>query len=81
MSERLGNAWPVYLENGESSPGDQGDKHLEVTQDISTNWFVLLAIFFPSVTGIMTGANMSGTFLKDGVGTPRTYPYYPLQET
>lgn len=48
------------MEVGESLPGKAGNLEMEITQDITTTFFVLLAIFFPSVTGIMTGANMSG---------------------
>ncbi|KRY57670.1 Solute carrier family 12 member 6, partial [Trichinella britovi] len=53
-----------YMRKGEASVGHKGQLNREVTQDITTTFFVLLAIFFPSVTGIMTGANMSGD-LKD----------------
>lgn len=54
------NTWGKYMQHDESSPGYKGNPKVEVTQDMSTNWFILLAIFFPSVTGIFTGANMSG---------------------
>ncbi|KFD56445.1 hypothetical protein M514_02549 [Trichuris suis] len=49
-----------YMEHGEVTPGIAGVNSREVTQDITTNFFLLLAIFYPSVTGIFTGANMSG---------------------
>lgn len=49
------------MEAGEASPGEKGDENMEVVQDMSSNFFHLLAIFFPCVTDIMTGANMSGT--------------------
>lgn len=29
-------------------------------QDVDTSFFLLLAIYFPAVTGILTGTNMSG---------------------
>lgn len=32
----------------------------EVFQDVDTSFFLLLAIYFPAVTGILTGTNMSG---------------------
>ncbi|CDW54973.1 solute carrier family 12 [Trichuris trichiura] len=54
------NFWPHYLLEGESAPRLTGRPEVEVTQDITSDFFVLLAIFFPAVTGIMTGCNMSG---------------------
>lgn len=39
-----------------------------MTQDLRTTFFVLLAIYFPAVTGIFTGANMSGE-LKDAASS------------
>lgn len=61
------NAWPVYMEAGESYTKYKGNVEVEVTQDITTTFFVLLAIFFPSVTGIMTGANMSGMNINEKI--------------
>lgn len=52
------------MEDGESVPRHPGIDEIEITQDLSTTFFVLLAIFFPSVTGIMTGCNMSGSSEK-----------------
>lgn len=60
FSTLLDNAWPSYMNEGEAAPGVKGDHHTEVIQDLTTTFFVLLAIYFPSVTGIMTGSNMSG---------------------
>lgn len=41
-----------YLKKGEVTPGVQaGEYDGEVRSDITTSFFILLAIFFPSVTG------------------------------
>lgn len=58
------NARAIYLETGEVAPAKKALPGVEVNQDITTDFFIILAIFFPSVTGIFTGANMSGD-LKD----------------
>lgn len=51
----------MYMAAGESYPGvPADDTGLEVSQDFRTSFFILLAIYFPAVTGIMTGTNMSG---------------------
>jgi hypothetical protein len=54
--------FPSYTTAGESAAGHHADKEREVFQDIPTGFFILLAIFFPSVTGIFTGLNMSGNY-------------------
>ena len=66
----LENLWSNYIGYQEAAPGVKGVEQRDVVQDISTNFFILLAIYFPSVTGIMTGSNMSGMFkdIKKGVG-------------
>ncbi|VDK84015.1 unnamed protein product [Onchocerca ochengi] len=59
------NTKRMYMEAGESYPDVAADDTgLEVSQDFRTSFFILLAIYFPAVTGIMTGTNMSGD-LKD----------------
>lgn len=48
------------MKEGEYLYGSEANKKVEVFQDVTTTFFVLLAIYFPAVTGILTGANMSG---------------------
>ncbi|VDN01947.1 unnamed protein product [Thelazia callipaeda] len=68
----------MYMEAGESYPGVAADDAgLEVSQDFRTSFFILLAIYFPAVTGIMTGTNMSGD-LKD---PQRSIPYGTIAAT
>lgn len=54
------NLAPNYVGKDEYIKGHPADKSVEVFQDVTTTFFVLLAIYFPAVTGILTGANMSG---------------------
>uniref|UniRef100_F1KT03 Sodium/chloride cotransporter 3 n=1 Tax=Ascaris suum TaxID=6253 RepID=F1KT03_ASCSU len=56
----IDNLRPFYLNKGEYAPGEQADRSTEIFQDVQTTFFVLLAIYFPAVTGILTGTNMSG---------------------
>lgn len=48
------------MERDEVLPGMRGKQDAEVVQDVTSTFFLLLAIYFPAVTGIMTGTNMSG---------------------
>ena len=45
------NLWSNYLAKDEVCPGVKGDKNAEVIADMSSNFIVLAAIYFPSVTG------------------------------
>lgn len=60
---------------GEAAPGRMSRAYqsssIEVTQDITSTFFVLLAIYFPSVTGIMTGSNMSGDLADPQKSIPK----------
>ena len=59
------------MEFGESIPGKKQPRDRTfVTQDLTTTFFILLAIYFPSVTGIFTGANMSGDVKKPEKNIP-----------
>jgi potassium/chloride transporter 4/5/6 len=51
-----------YLKNGEAALGQPADRKTEVFQDVTTTFFLLMAIYFPAVTGIFTGTNMSGGY-------------------
>ncbi|KAL3994536.1 Amino acid permease family protein [Acanthocheilonema viteae] len=68
----------MYMEAGESYPNiPADDTGLEVSQDFRTSFFILLAIYFPAVTDIMTGTNMSGD-LKD---SQKSIPYGTIAAT
>uniref|UniRef100_A0A914BUW3 Solute carrier family 12 member 6 n=1 Tax=Acrobeloides nanus TaxID=290746 RepID=A0A914BUW3_9BILA len=49
-----------YPKFGEYDTDKTANKNTEVFQDVTTTFFLLLAIYFPAVTGILTGTNMSG---------------------
>jgi len=57
------NFFSQYRKAGESKMNHKGNTY-ETVADITTSFTILLAIFFPSVTGIMAGSNRSGN-LKD----------------
>lgn len=49
-----------YPGENEYTHGEPADKKVEVFSDVKTTFFLILAIYFPAVTGIFTGTNMSG---------------------
>ncbi|KAK6049087.1 hypothetical protein COOONC_13408, partial [Cooperia oncophora] len=60
MATLKDNLEPAYMQRDEVLPGVRGKPDAEVIQDVTSTFFLLLAIYFPAVTGIMTGTNMSG---------------------
>ncbi|KAL3103308.1 hypothetical protein niasHS_002494 [Heterodera schachtii] len=55
-----GNFNPNYPDFHEYAVGKKADVSKEVFQDVKTSFFLIMAIYFPAVTGILTGTNMSG---------------------
>ena len=53
------NFLDLYRQAGEANPG-QPAVGSQVPSDVATSFTILLAIFFPSVTGIMAGSNRCG---------------------
>ncbi|KAI6200629.1 Amino acid permease/ SLC12A domain-containing protein [Aphelenchoides besseyi] len=49
-----------YPKTNEYTHGKPADTKTEIFQDVNTSFFLILAIYFPAVTGILTGTNMSG---------------------
>ncbi|CAI5441879.1 unnamed protein product [Caenorhabditis angaria] len=60
MKTLTDNMWEEYMEKNQVVPNVIGKASAEVVQDESSHFFLLMAIYFPAVTGIFTGTNMSG---------------------
>lgn len=66
------NLYSHYLNEGDVARGIPGQKSKgEVTSDMTTNFIILCAIYFPSVTGILTGVNMSGDLRNPQKSIPK----------
>lgn len=75
------NLNPNFLLADESAKNEGGDPQLEVVQDVDTDFYVILAVFFPSVTGIFTGCNLSGKFIQIRVSSSTYLLIIWVQET
>ncbi|VDN06525.1 unnamed protein product [Thelazia callipaeda] len=69
-TENADNLGPNYVGKDEYLKGKQAERSTEVFQDVKTTFFMLLAIYFPAVTGILTGANMSGDLKNANISIP-----------
>ncbi|KAK3746904.1 hypothetical protein RRG08_030315 [Elysia crispata] len=61
-----------YSEEG-SIPGTQveADKTRDIYNDIATSFVILIAIYFPSITGVESGSNYSGDLKDAQLSIPR----------
>uniref|UniRef100_A0A7E4W6B4 Amino acid permease n=1 Tax=Panagrellus redivivus TaxID=6233 RepID=A0A7E4W6B4_PANRE len=67
LIKNLGASFPA---EGEYVGHKVADRTFEIFQDHTTTFFHLLAIYFPAVTGILTGTNMSGDLKNPQASIP-----------
>ncbi|RUS75820.1 hypothetical protein EGW08_016412, partial [Elysia chlorotica] len=70
---RISDAWNNYYSEEGTIPGteDEADKVRDIYNDITTSFILLIAIYFPSITGVESGSNYSGDLKDAQLSIPR----------